>query len=330
VKTESTKKSSDSIVVEKTKTHKESVDKINIIVDQILKNENIVDEFIENINENNSKVTSTLVNPGESSLSPRLNRSPDPVHSANSNDTSPDSEVMSTLSIAATEEEKKKLFSHPNSVEEELPHVPTTLPLERSVAVPIIPVKHRIAETKTCSLDRPTRCSTPNNSDLPSGLGTYAIAAAFEEAPNITSKLQITLPKFRKPSSSDRTPAPPSAAGGPPRRRRARSVNAPAVSCGRWVDFGDDCRTGGGGVGGDDDGYCGGAPAAATAAAKPRSPKKITALPMSMRPRRRSSSATNAQLPDSRCCGCDCHHRHPGGPSPDAWPATPRTRSDTT
>jgi len=74
VKTESTKKSSDSIVVEKTKTHKESVDKINIIVDQILKNENIVDEFIENINENNSKVTSTLVNPGESSLSPRLNR----------------------------------------------------------------------------------------------------------------------------------------------------------------------------------------------------------------------------------------------------------------
>jgi len=57
------------------------------------------------------------------------------VHSANSNDTSPDSEVMSSLSIAATEEEKKKLFSHPNSVEEELPHVPTTLPQERSVQV---------------------------------------------------------------------------------------------------------------------------------------------------------------------------------------------------
>jgi len=42
---------------------------------------------------------------------------------------------MSSLSIAATEEEKKKLFSHPNSVEEELPHVPTTLPLERYVKV---------------------------------------------------------------------------------------------------------------------------------------------------------------------------------------------------
>lgn len=68
--------------------------------------------------------------------------------------------------------------------------------LLRSVAVPIVPVKHRIAETKTCSLDRPTRCSTPSTAaDLPSGLGTYAIAAAFEDAPTITNKIQITLPK---------------------------------------------------------------------------------------------------------------------------------------
>lgn len=53
------------------------------------------------------------------------------MNSGNSNDTSPDSEVMSSLSIAATEEEKKKLFSYTNSLEEELPHVITTLPLER-------------------------------------------------------------------------------------------------------------------------------------------------------------------------------------------------------
>lgn len=65
----------------------------------------------------------------------------------------------------------------------------------RSVAAPIVPVKNRIAaETKTCSLDRPIRCNTPN-ADLPSGLGTYAIAAAFEEAPAVVSKIQITLPK---------------------------------------------------------------------------------------------------------------------------------------
>lgn len=57
--------------------------------------------------------------------------SPDQLHSANSNDTSPDSEVMASLSIAATDEEKKKLFSNPNSVDEEFPRVPTTLPLER-------------------------------------------------------------------------------------------------------------------------------------------------------------------------------------------------------
>lgn len=84
----------------------------------------------------------------------------------------------------------------------------------------------------------------------------------------------------------------------PPRRRRARSVNVP-MSCtrGRWIDF--------------DDKY--------DNSSKPRSPKKITVLPMSMRPRRRSSS-TN--VVDSRC-GCDCHHFH------DTWPVT-RNRSDTT
>jgi len=194
--TESNKKSFNDLVTHQNEMLIKSIDKVNV-VDDTVKNIQIIKDDIWNSNENDDcKITNNLVKLEESSLSPGFSRSQDPVHSANSNDTSPDSEVMSSLSIAATEEEKKKLFSHPNSVEDELPHVPTTLPLERSVAVPIIPVKHRIAETKTCSLDRPTpRCSTPNSTDLPSGLGTYAIAAAFEDPPVVASKIQIILPK---------------------------------------------------------------------------------------------------------------------------------------
>ncbi|CAI6365454.1 unnamed protein product [Macrosiphum euphorbiae] len=304
IETVSNKKIFDDLVTHHNKVLVESMDKVNV-VDDTVQNIQIIKDDIWNSNEiGDCKITNNLVKLEESSLSPGFSRSQDPVHSANSNDTSPDSEVMSSLSIAATEEEKKKLFSHPNSVEEELPHVPTTLPLERSVAVPIIPVKHRIAETKTCSLDRPTpRCSTPSATDLPSGLGTYAIAAAFEDSPAVASKIQIILPKFSKPSTTVQTPT-----TDPPRRRRARSVNVP-MSCsrGRWVDFDDD----------DDNLKRGG-----EASFKPRSPKKITVLPMSMRPRRRSSS-THA---DHSRCGCDCH-LHGGH---ETWPAVTRNRSDTT
>ncbi|XP_025202736.1 uncharacterized protein LOC112599871 isoform X2 [Melanaphis sacchari] len=286
----------------------ESIDKKNVVDDAVKNIQNIKDDIWDSNASGDCKITNNSVKLEESSLSPGFSRSQDPVNLANSNDTSPDSEVMSSLTIAATEEEKKKLFSHPNSVEEELPHVPTTLPLERSVAVPIIPVKHRIAETKTCSLDRPTpRCSTSSTTDLPSGLGTYAIAAAFEDPPVVTSKIQIILPKnFHKPATTVQTPT-----TDPPRRRRARSVNAP-MSCSRgrhWVDFGNDDDV--------DDLKSG-----SETAFKPRSPKKITVLPMSMRPRRRSSS-TNA---DHNRCGCDCH-LHGGH---DTWPAVTRNRSDTT
>ncbi|VVC28372.1 Hypothetical protein CINCED_3A019735 [Cinara cedri] len=201
----------DDTVINNNNVLKESIDKVNNdVIENNTENIKIIKDNIDNNNENDCAMVNNLVRPEDSSLSPQLSRSlqdPDPLHSANSDDTSPDSEVMSSLSVTATEEEKKILFGQPNSVEEELPNVPTTLPLERSVAVPIIPVKHRkIAETKTCSLDRPTRCGTPISSDLPSGLGTYAIAAAFEEAPTVTSKIQITLPKkslvSKKPASS--------------------------------------------------------------------------------------------------------------------------------
>lgn len=93
----------------------------------------------------------------------------------------------------------------------------------------------------------------------------------------------------------------------PPRRRRAHSANTPGCPRGRWIDFDDDDRD--------------------NSPSKPKSPKKITVLPMSMRPRRRSSSTNAVQWDSSPRCGCDCHHNvhlvH------DTWPVT-RNRSDTT
>jgi len=44
-------------------------------------------------------------------------------------------------------DERKGLF-YEESFEEDLPYVPTTLPLEKSVAVPILPVKQRLQEVR--------------------------------------------------------------------------------------------------------------------------------------------------------------------------------------
>ncbi|XP_050428361.1 uncharacterized protein LOC126838203 isoform X2 [Adelges cooleyi] len=244
-----------------------------------------------------------------SPLSCLPNRSVDLVKS---NDTSPDSE--STLTIIGTEEEKKKLFGQPESVEEELPIVPTTLPQERSMAAPIVPVRHRTAAPKTCSLERPVKCSVPKV-DLSVGLETYAVSAAFEEATVVSGKLQIKLPQFKKTpvqvimsTCSVVVAAEEPVAG---RRRRARSMNAAFTSpppqpqqqhCGRgryyWTDFSDSC--------GD----------------KPKSPMKITALPASLQPQQRRTTSHTLDGSAGGRCGCDCHH--------DLWPAVSRNRSDTT
>ncbi|XP_049768338.1 serine/arginine repetitive matrix protein 2 [Schistocerca cancellata] len=53
-----------------------------------------------------------------------------------------------------------------DSFEGELPYVPTTLPQERSVAVPILPVRQRAAaDVRTCPIERP-RSTTPINPAL--------------------------------------------------------------------------------------------------------------------------------------------------------------------
>ncbi|XP_050526838.1 uncharacterized protein LOC126897337 isoform X2 [Daktulosphaira vitifoliae] len=238
--------------------------------------------------------------------SPQYSNNRSPIKS---DDTSPDSEsAMSSLIITGTEEEKKKLFSHPSSVEEESswPSIPTTLPQERSVAVPIIPIKSRTADTSTCSLERPTKCNI-TNVDLSSGLETYAVSAAFEEATIVSGKLQIKLPKLKSSVQIESLTSPTAMEKCTKigRRRRTRSLNATISSqqyCNRenWVGFDEN----------DSGSYI-----------KQKPPKKITAFPVSLRPRRKSPNTSEEFV----SCGCNCHHEN--------WPTVSsrnRTLSDTT
>ncbi|KAL3265408.1 hypothetical protein HHI36_009613 [Cryptolaemus montrouzieri] len=138
----------------------------------------------------------------------------------NSSESEKDSETSSVLSstckpkneVEATEllEPEFKSLVVQDSFEEELPYVPTTLPLERSAAVPIVPVKQRSTfEMKTCPIDRP-RSTTPINpstledycDDVIGNINTESLAKSIE-------KLKISLPRSDssdKPSKSPKKP----------------------------------------------------------------------------------------------------------------------------
>jgi hypothetical protein len=96
--------------------------------------------------------------------------------------------------------ERKGLVVQQDSFEEELPYVPTTLPQERSVAVPMVPIKQRIAEVKTCPIERP-RSTTPIN---PSLLDDYV--QTEDARGQAVEKMRICLP--REDSISGRAKSP--------------------------------------------------------------------------------------------------------------------------
>lgn len=103
----------------------------------------------------------------------------------------------------SSEHERKGLVLQQDSFEDELPYVPTTLPLERSVAVPIVPIKQRATyEIKTCPIERP-RSTTPIN---PSCLEDYC-EDAMTAVP--VEKLRISLPKDESsPTTTGRVKSP--------------------------------------------------------------------------------------------------------------------------
>nr|CAH7724117.1 unnamed protein product [Callosobruchus chinensis] len=100
------------------------------------------------------------------------------------------------LQLDVTEPERKAIVLQQDSFEDELPYVPTTLPLERSAAVPIVPVRQRSTfEIKTCPIERP-RSTTPIN---PSCLEEYCeeVMGTFnvESITQTIEKLKISLPR---------------------------------------------------------------------------------------------------------------------------------------
>ncbi|KAJ9586259.1 hypothetical protein L9F63_020093, partial [Diploptera punctata] len=104
--------------------------------------------------------------------------------------------------VEAPEEdhERKGLVVQQDSFDDELPYVPTTLPLERSVALPIIPIKQRIAEVKTCPIERP-RSTTPIN---PSLLEDYLPSEDTRE--HAIEKMRICLPREDSITSRSKSP----------------------------------------------------------------------------------------------------------------------------
>ncbi|CAK9798833.1 hypothetical protein ANTQUA_LOCUS1747 [Anthophora quadrimaculata] len=85
-------------------------------------------------------------------------------------------------------DERKGLF-YEESFEEDLPYVPTTLPLEKSVAVPILPVKQRLQEVRTIPIERP-RSTTPINPTL---LDEFVMHTSLDE--RRVEKMKISLPR---------------------------------------------------------------------------------------------------------------------------------------
>ncbi|XP_043285064.1 uncharacterized protein [Venturia canescens] len=85
--------------------------------------------------------------------------------------------------------DERKGLCYEESFEEDLPYVPTTLPMEKSVAVPILPIKQRVQEVRTIPTERP-RSTTPINPTL---LDEFVMQTPHDE--KRTDRMKISLPR---------------------------------------------------------------------------------------------------------------------------------------
>lgn len=85
-------------------------------------------------------------------------------------------------------DERKGLFNE-ESFEEDLPYVPTTLPMEKSIALPMLPVKQRLQEVRIIPTERP-RSTTPINPTL---LDEFVMQTAHDE--KRVERMKISLPR---------------------------------------------------------------------------------------------------------------------------------------
>lgn len=97
-----------------------------------------------------------------------------------------------------------------DSYDDELPYVPTTLPEERSICIPIIPVRERaLMEVRTCPLERPRSTTPLNISCLQEYCGTAALTDDLDSLQR-GEKLRISLPRrdVKESSSASRSKSP--------------------------------------------------------------------------------------------------------------------------
>ncbi|XP_037970268.2 serine/arginine repetitive matrix protein 1 isoform X2 [Plutella xylostella] len=124
--------------------------------------------------------------------------------------------ISDLLSAGGSEDaEKRGLVLGQESFEEELPYVPTTLPLERSVALPMVPVRDR-GGVSVARVERPRPCA-PTPSGPP-----RAPHPAVATPP--ADKIKISLP--RRPRAAS--------ASAPPKAERARTRSGSGAG---WIDF---------------------------------------------------------------------------------------------
>ncbi|XP_022113182.2 serine/arginine repetitive matrix protein 1 [Pieris rapae] len=116
---------------------------------------------------------------------------------------------------------------------EELPYVPTTLPQERSLAVPIVPVRERggvtVAGVRRPRASRAT--NAPPSAPLPTNAPPQApLPPAPPSAPPVVPRLHIRLPRRPRAAST----------GAPPHTERLRTRSGSEAGSsrkGEWIDF---------------------------------------------------------------------------------------------
>ncbi|XP_026332446.1 uncharacterized protein LOC113239604 isoform X2 [Hyposmocoma kahamanoa] len=137
----------------------------------------------------------------------------------------PDASVDGGGSAAVLDVEARGLVVQ-ESFEEELPYVPTTLPLERPLALPMVPVRERTSvHHATAIVERP-------RASLARTVAAVPVAAQAPVHPS-GDKLRIRLPRRPRAVSA---PAPPHTA-----RQRTASTSDGGAGAGRgkgeWIDF---------------------------------------------------------------------------------------------
>ncbi|XP_076060758.1 uncharacterized protein LOC143036832 isoform X2 [Oratosquilla oratoria] len=137
------------------------------------------------------------VPPKAAAEAPRRESAHDPDHPTSESERESEMEYIKAKNKKPTDAaespdvENKVLVSQESFEEGELPYVPTTLPQERPMAVPMVPVKERVAELRmTQSIDRP-RSATPI---MPNKLEEFKASFEALDIDDECDKLMINIP----------------------------------------------------------------------------------------------------------------------------------------